>query len=91
MLDLKASIQIQTGLCHFVWLNNKEKGCLDHKPMANRPLLGRAYRLNVQNFTPAGFSENKIYTQKVRKLGENLNGDQMMYLMKYTLTLQFSI
>ena len=36
------------------------------------------------------FKEQNLH-QKVRKFGQNLNRDQMTYLIKYTLAVQFSI
>ena len=48
--------------------------------------------LDVQNFKPTEFSYNKISVKKRgRKFCQNLNWDKMTYLIKYNLTVQFSI
>ena len=39
---------------------------------------------------PAGFRRTNLH-QKVRKFGQNLNGDTITYLIKYTLPVEFSI
>ena len=44
----------------------------------------RADVLNVKSFTQVGFQEKKMYAK-------NLNCDKMKYLIKYTLTVFFSL
>ena len=51
----------------------------------------KADLLNVQNFTPTGFQENKIQDKKTCKFCQKCNCYKITYLIKYTLTVQFSI